>query len=63
MTNKTQSHAMWTMISRMVNNEGVGWMFKGLLPAMISRGPSTIVTFVAFEQLKRVYRVRNNLEE
>ena len=63
MTVKIQTHPVWFMAGRMIKNEGVGWMFKGLLPAMISRAPATIVTFVTFEQLKRMHRVRHNLEE
>ena len=63
MTVKIQTHPVWFMAGRMIKNEGVGWMFKGLLPAMISRAPATIVTFVTFEQLKRMHRVRHDLEE
>lgn len=43
--------------------EGGLWMFRGLTPALISRGPSTIITFVTFEQLKRAYRRANGLGE
>ncbi|KAF2154117.1 mitochondrial carrier [Myriangium duriaei CBS 260.36] len=63
MTIRSQTHPMWVMASRMIKHEGIGWMFKGLTPALISRAPSTIITFVTFEQLKRMYRVSNDLEE
>jgi dicarboxylate transporter 10 len=48
---------------RAVKAEGTLWMFKGLLPASISRVPSTIIIFVVLEQLKALYRRENNLEE
>lgn len=63
MTVRSQTHPMMVMAGRMIKHEGVGWMFKGLTPALISRAPSTIITFVTFEQLKRLYRVRHDLEE
>lgn len=51
------------MLRQIFKNEGPVWMFRGLTPALVSRGPSTIITFVTFEQLKRVYRRANDLEE
>nr|POF04600.1 mitochondrial dicarboxylate transporter [Quercus suber] len=52
-----------TMLKLLFNTEGPVWMFRGLTPALISRGPSTIITFVTFEQLKRYYRHTLGLEE
>jgi dicarboxylate transporter 10 len=46
----------------MFKTEGPFWMYRGLTPALISRGPSTIITFVAFEQLKKAYRRANGFE-
>ena len=43
--------------------EGVLFMFKGLLPASISRLPSTVIIFVTLEKLKAMHRNLNNLEE
>jgi dicarboxylate transporter 10 len=51
------------MVRLIFKNEGPVWMFRGLTPALVSRGPSTIITFVTFEQLKRFYRLANDLEE
>jgi len=63
MTMKLQTHSMPVMLGRVFKHEGVGWMFRGLTPALISRAPSTIITFVTFEQLKSFYRARQGLEE
>ncbi|PNS16758.1 hypothetical protein CAC42_4722 [Sphaceloma murrayae] len=63
MTMKGTTHPMLLVLARTFRNEGVGWMFKGLTPALISRAPSTIITFVTFEQLKRAYRRVHDLEE
>ncbi|EGP83583.1 uncharacterized protein MYCGRDRAFT_49627 [Zymoseptoria tritici IPO323] len=50
------------MIKLMFKTEGPLWMYRGLTPALISRGPSTIITFVAFEQLKKAYRRTHGFE-
>lgn len=63
MTMKGSTHPMLMVLARTFKNEGLTWMFKGLTPALISRAPSTIITFVTFEQLKRAYRRRHGLEE
>lgn len=44
-------------------SEGMLWMFKGLLPATISRIPTTVIIFVVLEQLRVMYRHKHNLEE
>ncbi|GAB7353357.1 hypothetical protein MBLNU459_g3841t1 [Dothideomycetes sp. NU459] len=62
MTRKT-SHSVPVMLSRIFKNEGPAWMFRGLTPALISRAPSTIITYVTFEQLKKLYRRLQDLEE
>ena len=63
MTLKVQTHSVPVMLTRIFKNEGAAWMFRGLTPALISRAPSTIITFVTFEQLKRAYRKVHDLEE
>lgn len=63
MTVHNRTHSIPVMLARIFKNEGVAWMFRGLTPSLISRAPSTIITFVTFEQLKRAYRVRHDLEE
>lgn len=62
MTTKT-FHSVPILLGRIIKAEGLTWMFKGLLPAFISRGPSTIITFVSFEQFKKAYRRMHDLEE
>lgn len=63
MTQANRLDAMPAMLARIFREEGLLWMFRGLTPALISRGPSTIITFVAFEQMKLAYRHANGLEE
>lgn len=59
----TQMHSIPVMLGRIIRHEGLSWMFKGLLPAFISRAPSTIITFLSFEQFKKAYRRMHDLEE
>lgn len=59
----TAIHPIPVMLRLIFKNEAPVWMFRGLTPALVSRGPSTIITFVTFEQLKRVYRRANDLKE
>ncbi|CAD0097218.1 unnamed protein product [Aureobasidium vineae] len=63
MTRKSSAHSMAVMLERTFKNEGAAWMFKGLTPALISRAPSTIITFVTLEQLRKVYRHMHGLQE
>lgn len=55
--------SMPVMLKQLFKNEGFLWMYRGLTPALISRGPSTVITFVTLEQLKRAYRASKGLEE
>lgn len=55
--------SMGKLLGITFRQEGWLWMFRGLVPALISRAPSTIITFVTFEQLKRAYRRFNDLDE
>lgn len=60
---KHGNQRMSMLLKQSFRNEGWLWMFRGLTPALISRAPSTIITFVTFEQLKRMYRHLHGLEE
>lgn len=55
--------SVWSSLQAAKQTEGMLFMFKGLLPASISRVPSTIIIFVTLEQLKSMYRERNGLQE
>ncbi|CZT18645.1 related to dicarboxylate carrier protein [Ramularia collo-cygni] len=59
---QNSTNSVPTMLKHMFKTEGLLWMYRGLTPALISRGPSTIITFVAFEQLKKAYRRAHGLE-
>ena len=63
MVRRSSTQSMPVMLHRIFKNEGPAWMFKGLTPALISRAPSTIITFVTFEQLKKAYRRMHGLQE
>jgi solute carrier family 25 (mitochondrial dicarboxylate transporter), member 10 len=43
--------------------EGLLWMFRGWVPSFIRLGPQTIVTMMAFEQHKTIYRRWKGLDE
>ena len=57
------SGSRMAMLRHIFKIEGPVWMFRGLTPALVSRGASTVITFVTFEQLKKAYRRANDLEE
>lgn len=59
---RTNSVSIPAMLRLTFKTEGPLWMYRGLTPALISRGPSTIITFVAFEQLKKRYRRTHGFE-
>ncbi|KAI7209398.1 hypothetical protein KC333_g8745 [Hortaea werneckii] len=62
MTGSTvKGHSLVQTLGFAFRKEGVTWPFRGLTPALISRGPSTIITFVTIEQMKRVYREAKGL--
>ncbi|KAI7204218.1 hypothetical protein KC316_g6906 [Hortaea werneckii] len=62
MTGSTvKGHSLVQTLGYAFRKEGVTWPFRGLTPALISRGPSTIITFVTIEQMKRVYREAKGL--
>ena len=45
-------HALRDIVGR----EGVRWVFRGWLPSFVRLGPHTVLTFVALEQHKKVWR-------
>lgn len=55
MSAKTKE-SMWTLVTRITANEGLGWAFKGWVPSFIRLGPHTIATFMFLEQQKKLYR-------
>ncbi|GAB1739835.1 hypothetical protein NU219Hw_g4770t1 [Hortaea werneckii] len=62
MTGSTvKGHSLVQTLGFAFRKEGVTWPFRGLTPALISRGPSTIITFVTIEQMKRLYREAKGL--
>lgn len=62
MTGSTvKGHSLVETLGYAFRKEGVTWPFRGLTPALISRGPSTIITFVTIEQMKRLYREAKGL--
>ncbi|KAI7471208.1 hypothetical protein KC351_g12243 [Hortaea werneckii] len=62
MTGSTvNGHSLSETLGHAFRKEGVTWPFRGLTPALISRGPSTIITFVTIEQMKRLYREAKGL--
>ncbi|KAI7063177.1 hypothetical protein KC327_g13016 [Hortaea werneckii] len=62
MTGSTvKGHSLSETLGHAFRKEGVTWPFRGLTPALISRGPSTIITFVTIEQMKRLYREAKGL--
>lgn len=44
------------LLTRIMKQEGFGWMFKGWVPSFIRLGPHTIATFLFLEQHKKLYR-------
>lgn len=50
------------LLTRIMANEGFGWMFKGWVPSFIRLGPHTIATFMFLEQHKKIYRKLHGYE-
>ena len=50
------------LLTRIMANEGMGWVFKGWVPSFIRLGPHTIATFMFLEQHKKIYRKLNGYE-
>lgn len=56
MNAKGSQDGAFSILTRAVSQEGIGFMFRGWLPSFIRLGPHTIVTFLVLEQLRK-YRV------
>lgn len=62
MSAKTQE-GMMTLLKRITQQEGFGWMFKGWVPSFIRLGPHTIATFLFLEQHKKIWRRWHGFDE
>lgn len=51
------------LLTRIMAQEGFGWMFKGWVPSFIRLGPHTIATFMFLEQHKKLYRKWKGYDE
>ena len=58
-----QKEGVWTLLKNVWRREGFAWVFKGWLPSFVRLGPHTVVTFLALEQHKRLYRRWKRLED
>lgn len=47
---------VWALLKGVWQSEGLAWVFKGWVPSFVRLGPHTVVTFLALEQHKRLYR-------
>ncbi|KAA8901933.1 mitochondrial carrier domain-containing protein [Sphaerosporella brunnea] len=47
------------LLTDITKHEGLKWVFRGWVPSFMRLGPQTILTFVALEQHKRVWRWLN----
>lgn len=47
---------MWAMLKHMWAKEGTAALTRGLLPRVLTAGPASALTFVCFEQVKRLSR-------
>ncbi|KAI6817034.1 hypothetical protein KC367_g8816 [Hortaea werneckii] len=61
MSAKTQEN-MLSLVTRITQQEGLGWMLKGWVPSFIRLGPHTIATFLFLEQHKKIFRRWHNLD-
>ncbi|KAI5815694.1 mitochondrial carrier domain-containing protein [Pyronema omphalodes] len=44
------------LVCDVTKREGLGWMFRGWMPSFMRLGPQTILTFIALEQHKNIWR-------
>lgn len=54
MNSKDSGQNAITILQNAIKQEGIGFMFRGWLPAFIRLGPHTIVTFLVLEQLRNL---------
>ncbi|KAI3403098.2 DIC1 [Candida oxycetoniae] len=53
MNSKGTGKSAFSILRSAVQNEGIGFMFRGWVPSFIRLGPHTIVTFLVLEQLRK----------
>ncbi|KAL0635001.1 Mitochondrial dicarboxylate transporter [Maublancomyces gigas] len=53
------THGIVHLLADITRKEGVSWMFRGWVPSFMRLGPHTILTFIALEQHKKVWRWMN----
>jgi solute carrier family 25 (mitochondrial dicarboxylate transporter), member 10 len=58
-----QKEGLWTLVKGVWRREGLAWVFKGWVPSFVRLGPHTVVTFLALEQHKRIYRRLKKVED
>jgi dicarboxylate transporter 10 len=51
-----QKEGVWALLKGVWHREGLAWVFKGWVPSFVRLGPHTVVTFLALEQHKKLYR-------
>lgn len=51
-----QKEGVWRLLKGVWRRERLAWVFKGWVPSFVRLGPHTVVTFLALEQHKRIYR-------
>ncbi|KAH8154357.1 uncharacterized protein LAJ45_02125 [Morchella importuna] len=52
----TRTDGVWTLVREITKAEGLKWIFRGWVPSFMRLGPQTILTFIALEQHKKVWR-------
>ena len=58
-----QREGLWALLKGVWRREGFAWMFKGWVPSFVRLGPHTVVTFLALEQHKKIYRQLKKQED
>lgn len=52
----TQREGVIALMTKVMREEGIGWMFRGWVPSFIRLGPHTVATFIFLEQHRKYYR-------
>jgi dicarboxylate transporter 10 len=58
----TDQKSIVKIVTDITRAEGLRWVFKGWVPSFIRVGPHTILTFLALEQHKKMYRKLKDIE-
>ncbi|KAI0025138.1 putative dicarboxylate carrier protein [Xylariomycetidae sp. FL0641] len=61
--NASSTTGLVPLITDIYAKEGVGWMFKGWVPAFLRLGPQTICTFLFLEAHRKAYRRFKGIED